>query len=63
MLTKKTENIGIKCTEETKRKIEILASEKEWTLSHTALFLIEKGLAAIESSDHQDLNIQANCPG
>lgn len=47
---KKTEQINIACTEETKKKIAILAEKKEWTISHASLYLIEKGIAAIEGS-------------
>ena len=44
---KKTETIGIKISPEMKSKLQELADEKEWTLSHYARNLIEK---ALESS-------------
>lgn len=49
---KRTEQINVKVTPETKKALERLAKEKDWTIAHTANRILEEALKVKEKENN-----------
>ena len=51
---KRTEQINVKITPETKKALQELAKKKDWTVAHTANRLLEESLGLIPKLEDTD---------